>query len=46
MFTGPHAEEILAANPSFQLQVIEGAGHSVHRDRPEETIQALEAFLH
>lgn len=45
MFTGPHAEDILAANPSFRLQVIEGAGHSVHRDRPAETIQALEAFL-
>jgi pimeloyl-ACP methyl ester carboxylesterase len=45
MFTGPHAEEILEANPSFRLQVIEGAGHSVHRDRPAETIQALEAFL-
>lgn len=45
MFTGPHAEDILAANPSFRLQVIAGAGHSVHRDRPNQTIQALEAFL-
>lgn len=45
MFSGEHAEDILASNPSMTLTVIEGAGHSVHRDRPEETIAAMLEFV-
>ena len=28
-----------------RLEVLEGAGHGVHRDQPERTEQALRAFL-
>lgn len=45
MFTGDHAEEVLAANPSIHHVVIEGAGHSVHRDRPRETLDAIRRFV-
>lgn len=45
MFTGEHAEDILSANPSFSHVVIEGAGHSVHRDKPRETIEAISQFV-
>jgi pimeloyl-ACP methyl ester carboxylesterase len=36
---------MLAANENFSYEAIEGAGHSVHRDKPAETITALLAFL-
>lgn len=45
MFCGDYATDILAANENFSYEVIEGAGHSVHRDKPAETIAALLAFL-
>jgi pimeloyl-ACP methyl ester carboxylesterase len=44
MFTGEHADDVLGANPQLSLVVIEGAGHSVHRDRPAETIEAILNF--
>ena len=45
IFTGPLAEEVLAANPLISLSVVDGAGHSLHRDRPEESVrQLLEAL--
>jgi len=45
MFTGDHADDILASNPAITMTVIHGAGHSVHRDKPEETISALLSFV-
>ena len=43
--TGALADEVLASNPRISLSVVSGAGHSVHRDRPEESIrQLLEAL--
>ena len=45
IFTGALADEVLAANPRITMSVVEGAGHSLHRDRPEESIrQLLEAL--
>lgn len=45
LFTGEIAAEVLAANPQVTMTVVEGAGHSLHRDKPEESIrQLLEAL--
>ena len=45
IFTGDLADEVLAANPLITMSVVSGAGHSLHRDRPEESIrQLLEAL--
>jgi pimeloyl-ACP methyl ester carboxylesterase len=45
IFTGALADEVLASNPRISRSVVAGAGHSVHRDRPEESIrQLLEAL--
>jgi pimeloyl-ACP methyl ester carboxylesterase len=41
MFCGTYATDMLAANAHFSYQVIEGAGHSVHRDKPTQTIAAI-----
>jgi len=41
IFTGALADEVLASNPRISLSVVAGAGHSVHRDRPEESIRHL-----
>lgn len=41
MFTGDHAAEVLGANPRIRHLVLDGAGHSVHRDRPAETLAAI-----
>src|SRR5690606_23175431 len=38
LFTGEVAEGVLASNGSITMSVVAGAGHSPHRDRPEETI--------
>ena len=46
MFAGEHAASVLAANPLFEQVVVAGAGHSVHRDNPEATLQHLLAWLH
>ncbi|MFT2536325.1 alpha/beta fold hydrolase, partial [Escherichia coli] len=37
IFTGALAEEVLQ-NPVVTMSVVEGAGHSPHRDRPAETV--------
>lgn len=41
IFTGALADEVLAANPLISLSIVEGAGHSLHRDRPEESVRQL-----
>ena len=35
------AEALVAANPLVEYRLIEGAGHSVHRDRPDLVIAAI-----
>lgn len=44
IFTGELAEEVLR-NPVITMSVVSGAGHSPHRDRPDETVAALLAAL-
>ncbi len=44
-FRGDHAAEVLASNSLVEQVVIAGAGHSVHRDAPEETIAAMREWL-
>ncbi|KDA05985.1 hypothetical protein DC31_12065 [Microbacterium sp. CH12i] len=45
LFTGKTAEAVLAANENISMSIVAGAGHSPHRDKPEETIrQLLEAL--
>ena len=41
LFTGPTAEGVLAANPRITMSIVPGAGHSPHRDRPDETVQQI-----
>lgn len=45
MFSDEYATGLLAANPHLSYEVIAGAGHSVHRDKPRETIAALRNTL-
>lgn len=45
MFSGEYATGLLAANSHLSYEVIAGAGHSVHRDKPRETIAALRNTL-
>ena len=45
MFTGDHARRIVDGNPHISHVVIDGAGHSVHRDRPEQTLDAIFSWL-
>jgi pimeloyl-ACP methyl ester carboxylesterase len=45
MFTGAYATAMLEANAHFSYEVIEGTGHSLHRDKPAATIDAMLAFL-
>ena len=35
------AEALVAANPLVEYRLVEGAGHSVHRDRPDVVIEAI-----
>lgn len=45
LFTGETAAAVLAANPLITMSVVAGAGHSLHRDKPEESVrQLLEAL--
>jgi pimeloyl-ACP methyl ester carboxylesterase len=39
------AEALTAANPLIEYRVIEGAGHSPHRDKPDETLAAIANWL-
>lgn len=45
MFCGDYATAMLEANAHFSYEVIEGTGHSVHRDKPEATMEAMLSFL-
>jgi len=45
MFCGSYAQDMLTINSHVSYEVIAGSDHSVHRDKPVETIQALRAFL-
>lgn len=40
IFTGEVADDV-TRNPVITMSVISGAGHSPHRDRPDETVAAL-----
>ncbi|WP_411698161.1 alpha/beta fold hydrolase [Conyzicola sp.] len=39
------AEALTAANPIIDYRVIQGSGHSPHRDRPDETLALLREWL-
>lgn len=45
IFTGELAAEVIASNPRITMSVVSGAGHSPHRDRPEDTVAELLAAL-
>ena len=45
MHSAELAAELGASNPLITTRVIPGAGHSVHRDRPEETLAAVSAWI-
>ncbi|MCA0216218.1 MAG: alpha/beta hydrolase [Actinobacteria bacterium] len=45
MLSDETADALAAANPLVDYRVVAGAGHSPHRDRPEETIAALIGWL-
>ncbi|MEV4668073.1 alpha/beta fold hydrolase [Microbacterium sp. LWO12-1.2] len=45
IFTGDLAAEVLSSNPLITMSIVAGAGHSLHRDKPEESVrQLLEAL--
>ncbi|GAA1941017.1 alpha/beta fold hydrolase [Microbacterium aoyamense] len=44
IFKGGLVDEV-TANPLLTLSVVKGAGHSPHRDKPDETIRQLRAAL-
>lgn len=41
MLSPETAQAVVASNPLVEYRVVEGAGHSLHRDRPVETIAAI-----
>jgi pimeloyl-ACP methyl ester carboxylesterase len=45
MFCNDYATRMVEANAHMTYVVIEGAGHSVHRDKPRETVDAVLSFL-
>lgn len=45
LFCNDYAKRMVEANPQMTYEVIEGAGHSVHRDKPAETLQAILSYL-
>jgi len=45
IFTGDTATGVLSANPLVTMSIVDGAGHSLHRDRPEESIRQLREAL-
>ena len=45
MFCNDYAKQMVEANLQMTYEVIEGAGHSVHRDKPAETIDAILRYL-
>ncbi|MCE7481804.1 MULTISPECIES: alpha/beta fold hydrolase [Microbacterium] len=45
LFTGQVADGVLSTNENISMSIVAGAGHSPHRDEPDETIrQLLEAL--
>lgn len=45
IFTGDTATGVLSANPLVTMSIVDGAGHSLHRDKPEESIRQLREAL-
>ena len=45
MLSATAVERLLESNPLVDYLVIDGAGHSPHRDRPEATLAALHSWL-
>lgn len=45
IFTGETATEVLSANPLVTMSIVDGSGHSLHRDKPEESIRHLREAL-
>ena len=45
MFCNDYATRMVEANPNMTYRIIEGAGHSVHRDKPRETLDAILSYL-
>ncbi|MFK0403740.1 alpha/beta fold hydrolase [Microbacterium sp. NPDC090225] len=45
LFTGEIATEVLSGNPLVTMSIVDGAGHSLHRDKPEESIRQLREAL-
>ncbi|MGZ0713172.1 alpha/beta fold hydrolase (plasmid) [Coraliomargarita sp. W4R53] len=45
IFMGTLATEVLASNPLLTMSVVHGAGHSPHRDKPEDTIAAVKRAI-
>ncbi|MET2010086.1 alpha/beta hydrolase [Microbacterium chocolatum] len=41
IFAGKPAEAVVGANPRLTMTIVAGAGHSPHRDRPEDSVRAL-----
>ncbi|MFB7251587.1 alpha/beta fold hydrolase [Microbacterium sp. NPDC056234] len=41
LFTGAVADGVLSANPLISMSIVDGAGHSPHRDKPEDTMQQI-----
>lgn len=41
IFTGDVAASVLASNPLITMSVVAGSGHSLHRDKPEDTVRHL-----
>ena len=39
------ADALTAANPLVEYRVVVGAGHSPHRDKPDETLPAIAEWL-
>lgn len=45
LFTGRTADAVVASNEHISMSIVAGAGHSPHRDKPDETVrQLLEAL--
>lgn len=41
LFTGETADNLLATNGNVSMSIVAGAGHSPHRDRPEDTMRQI-----
>ncbi|WP_236014922.1 alpha/beta fold hydrolase [Microbacterium stercoris] len=39
LFTGELADEVVGGNTAFSMSIVPGAGHSPHRDKPEQTVR-------